>query len=73
MRQEVIKSQVSTLTEWAEAWAREETAGYGEVAFLLRRVTKLMRKIAGDGDVETDHDDIERLPAAVEAEAVRAD
>ncbi len=50
---EVIKAQAATLDEWASTWARDKDEGAEEVAFLLKRVSRLMRRIADpSGKVE---------------------
>lgn len=62
MQAEVLKAQADTLNEWAGAIERSPAAPEGstEVAFLLRRASRLMRSIA-TGTPFIEH---ERVPPA---------
>lgn len=67
---DVLAAKASTLTEWADEFEREDGGGYSEAAFLARRLSAQLRRIAGD----TVADD-EVLPGAPAApvEELRAD
>lgn len=49
MQKDTVSAQAATLDEWADQWERDTTIleGGSEVAFLLRRVSRMMRRCIG--------------------------